>query len=97
MHLVVALDRVRIAHQHDRRAAVTAPEFTHHGQNVGQPCAIGQGPVAGWLSARADLLGRRESLAHEQFKAALPGVAFAVRTGEQTPYANVILTCGVPF
>jgi len=58
---------------------------------------IGRGPVAGWLTARADLLGRRESLAHEQFKAALPGVAFAVRTGEQTPYANVILTCGVPF
>jgi len=58
---------------------------------------IGAGPVATWLDARADRLGRRQSVTHEQLKAALPDVAFAVRTGEQTPYANVILTCGVPF
>jgi len=27
----------------------------------------------------------------------LPGVRLAVRTGEETPYANVVLECGVPF
>lgn len=34
---------------------------------------------------------------HEQFKDQLPNMRFIVRTGEFTPYANVILTCGVPF
>ena len=29
--------------------------------------------------------------------AVLPRAAFAIRTGEQTPYANVVLRCGVPF
>lgn len=34
---------------------------------------------------------------HEQFKAMLPRVLAVVRTGEQTPYANVILQSGVTF
>ncbi len=34
---------------------------------------------------------------HEQFKAMLPRVRAVVRTGEQTPYANVILQSGVTF
>jgi len=34
---------------------------------------------------------------HESFKAEVAGTRAVVRTGEATPYANVILTCGVPF
>jgi D-ribose pyranase len=34
---------------------------------------------------------------HETFKAEVAGTRAVVRTGEATPYANVILTCGVPF
>ena len=36
-------------------------------------------------------------LSHEQFKALLPRVRAVVRTGEQTPYANIILQSGVTF
>lgn len=56
-----------------------------------------RGPVTGWLDERADHLGRREMFSHEDLKAVLPRAAFAIRTGEQTPYANVVLRCGVPF
>lgn len=34
---------------------------------------------------------------HEELKREIAGVAFVVRTGSTTPYANVILRCGVPF
>ncbi len=34
---------------------------------------------------------------HEQLKHELPMVRAVVRTGEASPYANVILECGVPF
>jgi len=34
---------------------------------------------------------------HEDFKKEVAGVRAVVRTGETTPYANVILTSGVPF
>lgn len=34
---------------------------------------------------------------HEQFKEQLPHAKVVVRTGEVTPYANVILSCGVDF
>ena len=57
----------------------------------------GGGPVAQWIEERAAMLGRRATVPHEEFKAALPDAVFAIRTGEQTPYANVILRCGVPF
>lgn len=50
----------------------------------------------------ADLL--REALpiaptwvAHEEHKRLVRDAAFVVRTGEATPYANVVLRCGVPF
>ena len=36
-------------------------------------------------------------VSHEQFKEALPHAKVVVRTGEVTPYANVILHCGVDF
>ncbi|MFT5202713.1 MAG: D-ribose pyranase [Candidatus Aldehydirespiratoraceae bacterium] len=37
------------------------------------------------------------AVAHEDFKKEAAGVRAVVRTGECTPYANVILTSGVPF
>lgn len=36
-------------------------------------------------------------VAHEQFKLRVADAAFVIRTGESTPYANVILRSGVPF
>lgn len=36
-------------------------------------------------------------ITHEELKAALPKAKVIVRTGEATPYANVILHCGVAF
>lgn len=38
-----------------------------------------------------------QHLSHEQFKALLPRVRAVVRTGEQTPYANIMLQSGVTF
>src|SRR5439155_170131 len=38
-----------------------------------------------------------QHIAHEEFKALLPRVRGVVRTGEQTPYANIILQSGVTF
>ena len=34
---------------------------------------------------------------HEELKGMVPGAKLVVRTGEATPYSNVILRCGVPF
>lgn len=34
---------------------------------------------------------------HEELKARVADASFVVRTGETTPYANVILRSGVPF
>lgn len=45
------------------------------------------------------LLGgvRLDHVPHETFKAMLPQVRAVVRTGEQTPYANIMLQSGVTF
>ncbi len=34
---------------------------------------------------------------HEELKRMVVGAKLVVRTGEATPYSNVILRCGVPF
>lgn len=34
---------------------------------------------------------------HEEFKQLTAQARFVVRTGETTPYSNVIVRCGVPF
>lgn len=34
---------------------------------------------------------------HEEFKRISQGARVYIRTGEATPYANVVLRCGVPF
>ncbi|SDB81833.1 D-ribose pyranase [Raineyella antarctica] len=52
----------------------------------------------GWLTSR--LLPLDAPLAyipHVELKHRVAGAAFVVRTGETTPYANVLLRCGVPF
>ena len=34
---------------------------------------------------------------HEELKRMVPAAKLVIRTGEATPYSNVILRCGVPF
>jgi D-ribose pyranase len=36
-------------------------------------------------------------VSHEELKRMVVGAKLVVRTGEATPYSNVILRCGVPF
>ncbi len=38
-----------------------------------------------------------ELIRHEKFKEVMKKARAVVRTGEATPYANIILECGVPF
>ncbi|WP_017975165.1 D-ribose pyranase [Actinopolyspora halophila] len=49
------------------------------------------------LSAEAGRLGPGRSVPHQDLKSLVGECAFAVRTGEATPYANVVLHCGVAF
>ncbi|MBP2475560.1 D-ribose pyranase [Crossiella equi] len=48
-------------------------------------------------AAMAERLPELEHVAHEDFKRLVSGVKLVVRTGEASPYANVLLRCGVPF
>jgi D-ribose pyranase len=41
--------------------------------------------------------GEPEWISHDELKAESRQAQLFVRTGEATPYANVILQCGVPF
>ncbi len=50
---LVALDRIRIAHQHDRGRGVLLAEFAHHGQYLAQADAKAQRSLAGFLDHRA--------------------------------------------
>ncbi|MGL5405838.1 MAG: D-ribose pyranase [Propionibacteriaceae bacterium] len=54
-------------------------------------------PAGQWFTDRAELLGSKQTVSHAEFKELLSGCVFAIRTGEQTPYANVICESGVPF
>lgn len=54
-------------------------------------------PAEDWFDNRTDQLGERVLVSHEDLKSMLDACAFVVRTGEASPYANVILRCGVPF
>ncbi|MFG6202387.1 D-ribose pyranase [Nonomuraea sp. JJY05] len=50
------------------------------------------------IEERFDRLGLRlEFLPHTEFKRATAGARAAVRSGEFTPYANVLLTAGVVY
>lgn len=52
------------------------------------------GPVEAWIR---DRLPAADFIPHEQFKALTAAAKILVRTGEATPYANIVLRCGVPF
>lgn len=51
----------------------------------------------GALALVRELFGEPARCSHEELKAASASARLLVRTGEATPYANVVLTCGVPF
>ncbi len=51
-------------------------------------------PAGSWIREHC---GEVETVPHEEFKRRCAGASFLVRTGENTPYANVILRAGVPF
>jgi len=50
-----------------------------------------------WSLLRDSLDPEVELVPHEAFKALTGAARAVVRTGEATPYANVLLRCGVPF
>jgi D-ribose pyranase len=52
------------------------------------------GPVEQWVARRGLA---PSAVPHEQLKDLTAGAALVVRTGEATPFANVVLRCGVPF
>ncbi len=54
-------------------------------------------PAGEWIAQHSEQLGEQEVVSHEELKALLPRCEFVVRTGEATPFANVVLECGVPF
>ena len=47
-----------------------------------------------WVGSR---VGKPSYVSHEELKALSGAAKLFIRTGEATPYANVLLTCGVPF
>ncbi len=51
-------------------------------------------PAHPWIAGRIDNLAY---ISHQELKARLPQTQLVIRTGESTPFANVILHCGVPF
>lgn len=51
-------------------------------------------PAEGWIVSRVPAA---TYVPHDELKVRVGDAAFVVRTGETTSYANVILTCGVPF
>ncbi|MEN4478837.1 RbsD/FucU domain-containing protein [Mycolicibacterium cosmeticum] len=60
------------------------------------PVRVRASSTPGWL--RTGGLGLApEPIEHELFKAQVREVAFAVRTGEDTFYANVLCRAGVAF
>jgi len=46
---------------------------------------------------KQNLLGTRQVVSHDDFKVQSRGARAIVRTGEYTPYANIILCAGVVF
>ena len=50
-----------------------------------------------WFNTRSEALGQRETITHEELKQRLRTCEFVIRTGEASPYANIILECGVSF
>lgn len=57
--------------------------------------SVDRNPAVGSLVQ--SLFGTPGSVTHEDFKLRCAQARLLIRTGEATPYANVILHCGVPF
>lgn len=53
-----------------------------------------EGEAAAFLGA---LFPEARKVSHEEFKKSVASAKFVVRTGSTVPYANVIMTAGVPF
>jgi len=49
------------------------------------------------LALLTRLFGEPRWITHEGLKAESADATLFIRTGEATPYANVVLSCGVPF
>ena len=62
---------------------------------VAQEMAVRSPAIAAALDGL--LLPQRDSVSHAEFKQLCRGARAIVRTGEHTPYANVILVAGVVF
>ena len=66
-------------------------------RNPSQFEALRDLPVA-TTGRAASLLGETwETVPHERFKRLVGDAKFVVRTGEATPYSNIVLAAGVPF
>jgi D-ribose pyranase len=57
--------------------------------------SVDRNPAVGILVK--SLCGTASLVTHEEFKLRCAQARLLIRTGEATPYANVILHCGVPF
>ena len=57
--------------------------------------SVDRNPAVGALVG--SLCGTASLVTHEEFKRLCAEARLLIRTGEATPYANVILHCGVPF
>lgn len=51
-------------------------------------------PAGGWIGERFEAV---KHVSHAELKERVRDASVVVRSGETTSYANVILTCGVPF
>ena len=68
------------------------------GQQQRQPrFGVGQAQHGGQLPGRCQLPDTPQAVSHEDFKRLTQQARVMVRTGECTPYANVILVAGVTF
>ena len=64
---------------------------------VAEGAVIAEEASEGVAAGIEELVGDAERIPHEELKDRTFGVKFVVRTGEFTPYSNVIVVCGVPF
>lgn len=91
------IDLALVAGQLDFRTVLDAvlAEAVVQAHTVAQEAFDGE--AGAWFDDRSAQLGERQVVTHAGLKTQLAGCVFAIRTGEQTPYANVICEAGVPF
>lgn len=71
-------------------------ELQVQGTVIASEALVGDRPMPpAWYSAQIDLTPR--TVSHEEFKTICGSARAMVRTGECTPYANIILVAGVTF